>query len=102
MQYFAKIDSNSIVEKVLVISSEKVAEKEGTWIETWIDGGPRVHYAGIGYHYDPYNDVFYSPSPYPSWILNEETWEWEAPIPYPDDGKDYEWDENYQQWIEII
>ena len=101
-QYFAQINLNNIVERVIVISSEKIAQKEGTWIETWLDGGPRVNYAGIGFHYDPENDVFFFFFIYPSWVLNEETWQWDPPVPYPEDGKDYEWNEDYQEWQEIV
>ena len=71
------------------------------------DGGIplRANYAGIGYTYDTSyteNDVvgvFYAPQPYPSWILNISTFLWEAPVPYPTDGKYYVWDEATQSWV---
>lgn len=53
----------------------------------------RGNYASIGWKYDPTNDVFIAPQPYDSWTLNTSTWLWEGPIPYPDDGNDYLWDE---------
>jgi hypothetical protein len=59
----------------------------------------RGNYAGIGFTYDETLDAFIPPQPYPSWVLNEETFLWEAPIPYPSDGKDYIWDEQAGQWI---
>jgi hypothetical protein len=59
----------------------------------------RGNYAGVGYTYDETLDAFIAPNPYPSWVLNEETFSWEAPIPYPSDGKDYIWDEQAGQWI---
>ena len=67
------------------------------------DGGVplRANYAGIGYTYNAYDDVFYAPQPYPSWILNTSTWLWEAPVPYPDDGNSYTWDEATQSWVLI-
>jgi hypothetical protein len=71
------------------------------------DGGTpiRANYPGIGYIYDKnytvgdYVGVFYSPQPYPSWILNTSTFLWEAPVPYPTDGKVYYWDEATQSWV---
>jgi hypothetical protein len=67
------------------------------------DGGValRKNYAGIGYTYDSARDAFIPPQPYPSWVLNEDTCLWEAPVPYPTDGKRYNWNEETQQWDEI-
>ena len=67
------------------------------------DGTPfRGNYAGIGFTYDPVNDVFYAQQPFPSWILNETTWIWDPPVEYPeydeDDPKFYEWNEEDQTW----
>jgi hypothetical protein len=61
----------------------------------------RKNYAGIGYTYDPIRDAFIPPKPYNSWILNDDTCLWEAPIPYPTDGKLYKWNEETQNWNEI-
>ena len=61
----------------------------------------RKNYAGIGMIYDSVRDAFYSPQPYPSWILNEDTCLWEAPVALPDDDKRYSWDEDTTAWIEI-
>jgi len=62
----------------------------------------RGNYAGIGYVYDQDNDVFYPAQPYPSWTLNDETWGWESPVPYPEIDPDnpayYEWNEEDQTW----
>ena len=60
----------------------------------------RKNYAGIGYTYDRERDAFISPKPYESWLLNDDTCLWEAPVPYPNDGKSYYWDEDTQSWIE--
>jgi hypothetical protein len=64
------------------------------------DGGIalRANYAGIGYTYDAVNDVFYAPQPYPSWIISAPTWLWEAPVPYPNDGNYYVWNEATLSW----
>jgi len=67
----------------------------------------RKNYAGAGYLYDSVRDAFYTPQPFASWILNEDTCEWEAPVAYPDDGttdpggKQYKWDEATTNWTEI-
>jgi hypothetical protein len=71
------------------------------------DGGIplRANYAGIGYTLDTtlvqdgVVGVFYAPQPYPSWVLNIQTYTWEAPVPYPTDGKGYVWDETTQSWV---
>ena len=62
----------------------------------------RGNYAGIGYTYDASNDVFIASKPYASWTMDESTWTWEAPEAYPDDGKDYIWNENKEEWEEVV
>ena len=59
----------------------------------------RKNHAGIGYTYDETKDAFIPPQPYPSWVLNETTCQWQAPIPYPTDGNKYTWDESTKNWI---
>lgn len=59
----------------------------------------RYNYAGVGYTYDEGRDAFIPPKPYESWLLNEDTCLWEAPVAYPEDGGEYEWDERTQSWI---
>jgi hypothetical protein len=61
----------------------------------------RKNYAGLGYTYDEIIDGFVPPKPYPSWLLNTTTGLWDPPVPYPTDGKRYEWDEADQSWTEI-
>ena len=61
----------------------------------------RKNYAGIGYYYDSIRDAFIPPKPYPSWILNEQTCLWESPIPYPNDGNTYQWNEETSNWIQL-
>jgi len=61
----------------------------------------RKNYAGIGFTYDEARDAFIPPKPFDSWILNEETCLWESPIPYPEDGEAYSWDESEGSWVAI-
>lgn len=61
----------------------------------------RKNYAGIGYYYDPIRDAFIPPKPFPSWILNEDSCLWDSPVPYPNDGKMYTWNEDILNWQEI-
>lgn len=61
----------------------------------------RKNYAGIGYYYDSIRDAFIPPKPFPSWTLNEESCLWDSPIPYPNDGKIYTWNEMILNWQEI-
>jgi hypothetical protein len=67
------------------------------------DGGValRANYASIGNTYDSTNDVFYAPQPYPSWTISAPTWLWTPPVPYPNDGKQYYWDEATLSWVLI-
>ena len=58
----------------------------------------RFNYAGIGFTYDPERDAFVPPKPFESWVLNESTCLWEAPLPYPDDGGSYSWNEDLLAW----
>ena len=87
-----------------------VDSSPGTWLQTSYnthgnqhpEGRPlRGNYAGIGYTYDATNDVFIAPKPFNSWVINEDTWLWEAPTPMPDDGKLYNWDEASTSWKEV-
>jgi hypothetical protein len=61
----------------------------------------RGNYAGIGYTYDEALDAFIPPQPFPSWSLNDETFIWDSPVPYPSDGKLYRWDESAGAWVEV-
>ena len=76
----------------------------GTWIKTSYNGSIRKQLAGIGYTYDSVKDKFINPSPFPSWVLDDND-DWTAPIPVPDDvkdGKQYEWHEDTKKWVEIV
>jgi hypothetical protein len=117
--HYAEIDSNGVVQRVIVVANKDTAdangvEKEsigkafcerlfgGNWVQTSYNGNMRRRYAGIGYTYRADLDAFIAPQPYPSWTLNTETTDWEAPIPMPNDGKFYSWDEAAQAWVEIF
>lgn len=126
MGHYAKVN-NGIVEQVIVAEPEFfdtfVDSSPGQWIQTSYNTRGGVHYkpnvvppepsedqskalrknyAGIGFSYDPVNDAFIPPQPYKSWILNDVTFLWEAPVPYPTDGKVYIWDEPNVNWKEFI
>jgi hypothetical protein len=115
MSHFAKLDENNIVVFVTVGRQEddgkeaELCERTGDrYVQTSynthggvhaLGGTPlRKNYAGIGYLYDPIRDAFIPPQPYPSWLLDEQTCLWQPPIPYPDDGGMYVWDEQTLTW----
>jgi hypothetical protein len=108
MAHFAEIDENRIVLRVLVTNNDfpnegynwLIENLGGTWIKTSYNANIRKNFAGIGYTYDEGRDAFIPPKPYQSWLLNEDTCQWEAPTAYPTDGKLYTWDEDSQEWIE--
>jgi hypothetical protein len=118
MGHYAKVENN-IVTEVIVAKYDYIQSREDSekWIKTSYnthggmhfangngyeidDSKPEIrkNFAGIGYTYDAEADAFYRPQPYPSWILNTETYLWESAIPYPDDGQLYEWNEENQTW----
>ena len=104
MSHFAKIDKNNIVTEVIVaeqdfINSGLVGDSF-LWVQTSYNGNFRKNYAGVGYTYDSDNDAFYAPKPYASWLLDSITYLWGAPIAYPDDGKNYSWNEDTTSWVE--
>jgi len=103
MAHFAKLNNNIVTE---VIASEQDFINSGVvgdsflWVQTSYNGNFRKNYAGIGDTYDKTRDAFYAPQPYPSWTLVEATCQWTAPVGYPDDGKQYEWNEATTNWVE--
>ena len=114
MSHFAKVD-NGVVVQVIVAEPEFfdtfVDNSPGEWVQTsyntyggvhTLGGTPlRKNYAGIGFTYDAQRDAFIPPKPFPSWVLDEETCLWNAPVARPTDGKDYQWDEQTTNWIEV-
>ena len=109
MSHFAELDENNVVVRVLVGDNNMpnegydwfVENLGGTWVQTSYNATIRKNYAGIGFTYDEDRDAFIPPKPYESWTLNEETCRWQAPTPYPQDGRLYQWDEDTTSWIEI-
>ena len=119
MAHFAKLDENNVVLEVNVVDNINLlqdgieSEAKGikflvdwsggytNWKQTSYNGKFRKNYAGIGNKYDPTRDAFIEPQPFPSWVLNEETCRWGAPIAYPTDGQRYNWDEATTSWVLI-
>lgn len=111
MSHYAKIE-NGIVVNVIVAGESFINQMEGEWVQTsyntkggvHLQGGTplRKNYAGIGMTYDKVRDAFIPVQPYDSWTLNEDSCLWESPIPYPNDGNFYYWDEDNKEWIEQI
>ena len=120
MGHFAKVVDGKVTQVIVAepdFFNTFVDSSPGQWLQTSYNTRGNVHYlpdsqepsgqpavrgnyAGIGYTYDAQNDVFYAPKPFNSWVLNESTWTWEAPIAMPDDGKSYIWDEATTNWKE--
>lgn len=126
MSNFAKIDKNNVVVQVLVTNNDSngdggyqwlINNLGGTWIKTSYNTYGGVHYdpetgepsknqskalrknfAGIGYTYDLNRDAFIPPAPFDSWLLNENTCLWQAPVPQPTDGKEHQWNETTMSW----
>lgn len=113
MAHFAKIENNIVTQVivaeqdfidsgVLGIPSQWVQTSYNTFANTHPEGRPlRKNYAGIGYTYDSTRDAFIPPRPFQSWTLVEETCQWQAPIPMPTDGNQYDWNEDTLSW-EIV
>jgi len=112
MSHFAKINAQGIVEQVIVAEQEFIDTllDKTSWVQTSYntsggkhpEGKPlRKNYAGIGFTYDPQRDAFIPPKPYSSWTLNEQTCNWESPVPYPNDENIYSWNEGTQVWDKV-
>jgi hypothetical protein len=118
MAHFAQLDTASIVTQVIVVNNATIdnlpfpeSEPVGIsfcqslfgpdtiWAQTSYNASFRYNYAGIGYTFDVTAQAFIPPKPYPSWLLNTTIYQWEAPVPYPDDGKMYYWDEATLSWV---
>lgn len=120
MAHFAQIDEANLVVQVIVVNNSEIndlpfPESEpigvvfchslfgtGTqWRQTSYNASFRKNYAGIGFSYDAARDAFIPPRPYPSWLLDEVTCQWQAPVPCPSDGAIYAWDETSGGWVAI-
>ena len=123
MAHFAKLGTGNIVTAVHVVSNDVATTEQAgvdflndlhksrdVWKKTSYNTKGGVHllgetpfrknYASIGYTYNQTKDAFIPPKPFDSWILNEDTCLWEAPVAYPSDGIEYEWDESSKSWVE--
>jgi hypothetical protein len=111
MAHYAFLDENNVVTEVIVGKDENELI-DGLAPEEWYgnyrgqlckrtsyNNNIRKQYAGVGFTYDETADVFITPKPFPSWSL-DENYDWQAPIAYPADGKNYSWDESSQVWVE--
>ena len=112
MAHWAEIDENNIVQRVLVGSNDEPDEGYqwlidnlgGTWIKTSYNGKIRKNFAGMGFTYDEERDAFIAPKPYASWVLNEDTCQWEPPLERPSELQNVPaiWDEDTLSWIPFI
>lgn len=111
LSHFAQLDANNKVLSVVVVhDNDSPTEAAGIafltgwsngwqrWKQTSYNGSIRKNFAGIGYQYDEARDAFIAPKPFPSWVLDEATCQWEAPTPMPQDGEMYQWDEQTTTW----
>ena len=113
MSHFAKVVDGLVVQVIVAepdFFNTFVDSSPGEWLQTSYnthggqhpEGRPlRKNYAGFGYNYDRTRDAFIPPKPFASWTLNEDTCLWDAPAPYPADGKTYRWDEATTSWVEV-
>jgi hypothetical protein len=116
MAHFAEIDSNNTVLRVIVVNNNELLDQNsqeseakgidfcrnlfgGTWLQTSYNGNIRKNYAAPGHTYDSQRDAFIAPQPFASWLLNEDTCAWEAPVAMPTDGNIYRWNEPTTSWI---
>ena len=118
MAHFAELDANNVVLRVIVVHNNELMENGdeselkgiafcqslfgGNWVQTSYNATFRKNYASEGSTYDEQRDAFIPHKPFPSWVLNEVTCRWDAPIPYPTDGNRYRWDEPTTSWVEVI
>jgi len=92
------LDSNGVEQEVNGIDFLTKLTGWSIWVQTSYNNNFRKNHAGIGYTYDEDRDAFISKKPYNSWVLNETTCLWEAPVAYPDDDNSYNWNEINQNW----
>lgn len=118
MAHFAALNEENLVTQVIVVANSDTADKDGVeneaigiefctnllggrWVQTSYNANIRKNYAGIGYKYDANLDAFIPPQPYASWVLDEATCQWKAPVDYPTDGSKYTWNEETLTWDAI-
>jgi hypothetical protein len=102
MSYYAKVSNGTVIDVIVAHISffdTFIDSSPGDWVETKIDGSIRANYASVGYTYDIVNDVFIPPREFNSWVLNENIYQWENPVPYPTSEGTWVWDEETLQYI---
>ena len=110
MAHWAELDENNVVVRVTVGDNNEPDEGYqwlldnlgGTWVKTSYNKTIRKNFASIGFTYDPIRDAFIPPKPFSSWVVNEDTCQWQAPTTIPTDNKEYIWDEATLSWLEIL
>lgn len=119
MAHFAQLNENNIVIQIIVVSNQDTSTKDGVenenigigfckslfgedtnWKQTSYNATFRKNYAGIGYTFDAARDAFIPLKPYNSWVLNELTCQWQAPVAMPTDGQMYSWNEDTVNWMQ--
>ena len=120
MAHFAEVDHDWIVQRVIVVDNSVLLNEQGIecdwlgeqfcqqlygahtkWIQTSYNGKKYKNFAGIGFVFDPYRNVFIPPQPFDSWVLDEATCQWEAPVNYPEDDQLYQWVEDSMSWVAV-
>jgi hypothetical protein len=113
MAHYARLNEQNIVDHVIVVAnSDEPTEADGvafcqnlfgggTWKKTSYNGNIRKNFAGPGFSYDVIRDAFIAPKPYPSWLLNESTCRWEAPVQQPTEFGFWHWDEITTSWVNL-
>jgi hypothetical protein len=116
MAHFAELGMDNIVQRVIVVHNNELLDADGVeqeslgidfcrslfpsanWKQTSYNGSIRKNFAGVGFTYDGTRDAFIPPKPFESWVLNETTCLWDAPVAMPDDGNRYTWNEETTSW----
>ena len=119
MAHFAKLDKDNKVTEIIVVANNVLLDDngyeqeslglefiaslglDGVWVQCSYNGTIRRSYPGRGFTYDEERDAFIPPKPFESWVLDEDTCLWVAPIPMPQDGAIYTWDEQAGDWVEV-
>ena len=115
MAHFAELDENNVVKQVIVVHNNELKGADGVeyenkgiefcnslfghanWVQTSYNNSMRKQFAGVGFTYDDVNDIFIAPQPFPSWSL-DDNFDWQGPIPMPEDDNLYTWNEETQSW----
>lgn len=119
MAYFVELDENNVVKRTLAVNDDHILQngveveqlgidhlksvygEDTVWKQTSFNNRIRVRFGQPGYTYNQTLDAFIPPKPFPSWVFNNSTLDWDSPIPKPNDDKPYEWNEGIQSWVEI-